>query len=464
MKLIKIILPFIIIFSANAVTAQTKAEKLDSIFSALYAKGKFNGNVLVAEKGNVLFQKSYGNANEETGEKLDANSMFELASLSKQFTAMGIMMLKEKGKLNLEDSIGKYIPELKFYGHVTIRNLLNHTGGLPDYMELVMEDMQPKKKIAVNDDIISLFAKHKPAAVFPPGEKYEYSNTGYALLASVIMKVSGQSFGDFLQKNIFTPLEMTNSTVYSRRLEPRKMKDYAFGYVYSQKLKKYILPDEDADSEIVIWLDGIVGDGTVNSTTGDLLKWDRALYTNKLISEEGKKELFSEGILKNGKKTNYGMGWMISNSKAYGKSVWHTGGWPGYSTYIDRELDNDYTVIFLQNHEGVQDPIRNVQKILYNEAAAPKRTEITLTKEQTKPLEGEYELGPGVTMKIFSEGDVLKTQLTGQNAFPIFAESETKFFLKVVDAQLEFVKDDNGKFSKVILHQNGRDIEATRIE
>lgn len=463
MKLNKIIFLLAVLFSANPVYAQTKAEKIDSIVTALYAKGKFNGNVLVAEKGNVLFQKSYGNANEEKGEKLDANSVFELASVSKQFTAMGIMMLKEKGKLNLEDTIGKYIPELKFYGHVTIRNLLNHTGGLPDYMELVMEDMQPQKKIAVNDDIIRLFAKNKPAAVFSPGEKYEYSNTGYALLASVIMKISGESFDDFLQKNIFTPLQMTNSFVYSRRLSPRNVKDYAFGYVYSKKDKKYILPDGDENSEIVIWLDGIVGDGTVNSTTGDLLKWDRALYTGKLISKEGVNELFSKGILNNGRKIGYGMGWMIDSSKAHGKAVWHSGGWPGYRTYIDREIANDYTIIFLQNHDETEIPFTEVKKVLYNEDNI-KRTEITLTNEQIKPLEGEYELGPGVTMKIFTEDGLLKTQLTGQKAFPIFAESETKFFLKVVDAQLEFVKDDKGKVEKVILHQNSRDLEAKKIE
>lgn len=299
---------FFLLLTGQAVLAQNAAQKADSVFSELYKKGKFNGNVLLAENGKVILSKSYGIANEATGEPLIENSVFELASVSKQFTAMAVMMLKEKGKLALDDSIGKYIPELKFYGNVTIRNLLNHTGGLPDYMESVYTAAVASKKIAVNKDIVATLAKNKMPAVFKPGEKYEYSNTGYALLSYIIEKVSGTSYKNYLEKNIFKPLGMEHSLVYTRRFAPQKIANYAYGYIYSDSLKKWILPDEDKDMDLVIWLDGITGDGSVNSTTTDLLKWDRALYTNKLISKESMQEMFTPPVLQNNQATQYGMG------------------------------------------------------------------------------------------------------------------------------------------------------------
>lgn len=195
---------------------------------------------------------------------------------------MAIVMLKEKGKLNYDDKMSKYIPELSNYKNITIRNLLNHTGGLPDYMEL-LDSLFDKRKIATNKDIIALFAKHNPKVLFEPNTKWEYSNTGYAFLASIIEKVTSMSFGEYLDKVIFKPLEMKNTFVYTRRYAPKKISNYAYGYVYSDSLKKYYLPDELTETKMVVWLDGIVGDGTVNSTVNDLLKWDRALYTDKLV-------------------------------------------------------------------------------------------------------------------------------------------------------------------------------------
>ncbi|HPH22627.1 MAG TPA: serine hydrolase domain-containing protein, partial [Chitinophagaceae bacterium] len=255
--------------------AQDRVAIIDSVVNNLFKSERFNGNILVAEKGNVLYNKSFGIANESTKELLNESSIFELASVSKQFTAMAIVILKEKGKLSYEDKISTFLPQLSNYKNVTIKHLLNHTGGLPDYMDL-MDSLFDKRKIATNKDIVDLFAKHNPKILFEPNTKWEYSNTGYAFLASIIEKVSGLSYGDYLQKAIFKPLEMNNTFVYTRRFAPKKISNYAFGYIYSDSLKKYILPDELEETKMVIWLDGIVGDGTVNSTVNDLLKWDRA--------------------------------------------------------------------------------------------------------------------------------------------------------------------------------------------
>lgn len=451
------------ILSGQLVFAQNKVQRIDSLLNSLYEKEKINGNFLIAEKGKIIYQHSFGNANEATKEKLNSGSIFEIASCSKQFTAMAIMILKEKGKLSLNDNITKYIPELSHYTNITIKNLLNHTGGLPDYMDL-MDTLFDKSKIATNKDIVSLFAKYQPKIVFEPNTKYEYSNTGYALLATIIEKASGLTYSDFLDKAIFKPLKMNRTFVYTRRLHPKKMDNYAFGYMYSDSLKKYVLPDDLDETKMVIWLDGIVGDGTVNSTTDDLFKWDRALYTTTLISKEGMNSVFEVATLNDGTKTNYGFGWGIDNNPDLGKTVAHSGGWPGYRSFIERHIDTDKTIIILQNHNNVSIPAKSIRNILYNKVLAVPvvRKEISLTQEQLIRLVGNYEIDKGVGVKITLDKEQLYTQLTGQDVFPLFAETEFNFFLKVVDAQFKFEKDDKGEISILYILQNGNKIKATR--
>jgi CubicO group peptidase (beta-lactamase class C family) len=373
------------------------------------------------------------------------------------------MILKEKGKLSLDDKITKYIPELSNYNGITIRNLLNHTGGLPDYMEL-MDSLFDKSKIANNKDIIQIFSKYQPKILFEPNTKYEYSNTGYALLASIIEKASGLTYADYLSKTIFKPLKMKNTFVYTRRLSPKKIDNYALGYVYSDSLKKYFLPDELKETNMVIWLDGVVGDGTVNSTINDLLKWDRALYTNKLLTQEGVKEVFEVATLKDESKTKYGFGWGIEDNADFGIITSHSGGWPGYVTFIERHITNDKTIIILQNHDNVSIPVKSIRSILYNKPLPVQkiRKEIIITTEQLKRFVGVYEVEKDFEIKISLDNDQLFAQLTGQNAFPIFAESEMLFFLKVVDAQIQFEKNENGDILNLFILQDGNKIEAKR--
>ncbi|MFN3969477.1 serine hydrolase [Flavobacterium sp.] len=444
---------------------QDRVKRMDSLLNALYAQQKINGNFLVAEQGKVIYKKSFGLANEETKEPLNENSIFELASVSKQFTAMAIAILQEKGKLNLNDKMSKYIPELAYYDNITIKNLVHHTSGLPDYMDL-METRFDKSKIATNKDIVKIFAKEQPKLVFDTNTKWEYSNTGYALLATIIEKASGMSYGDYLQIAIFTPLKMTNTFVYTRRYAPKKVSNYAYGYVYSDDLKKHVLPDDLAETKMVVWMDGIVGDGTVNSTANDLLVWDRALYTNQLLSKSGMEQVFTAGTLADGSATKYGFGWMLDNHPDYGKMASHSGGWPGYKTYIDRHLDNDKTIIILSNHDKVAIPINSLRSILYNKPLPTKkeRKEITLTNEQLQKFIGVYEIQPGFEITISTDKDQLFAQLTGQQALPIFAENETQFFLKVVDAQIHFVPNETGAINGLVLLQNGNKIEGKRIK
>lgn len=356
---------FLFLSIGNICFAQARIQKINQLLDSLFLQQKFNGNILIAEKGEIIYNRSYGIANETTREKLTQKSIFELASCSKQFTAMAIVILKEKGKLNVDDKISKYIPELSNYGTISIKNLLHHTGGLPDYMS-IMDTVWDKSNIATNNDIIAVFSKLKPKVLFEPNSKHEYSNTGYALLATIIERVSGMAYADFLKEYIFTPLKMKNSFVYNRRLAPKKIKNYAYGYLFIKSQNKYILPDEFEKTKMVYWLDGVVGDGTVNSNVIDLLKWDRALYAAKLVSSESINEIFSNGQLNDGSTGKHGFGWRIVDTEEFGKIAKHSGGWPGYMTYIERNLDNDKTIIILQNHYNVTMPADEIRNILYN--------------------------------------------------------------------------------------------------
>lgn len=442
----KFLLPILFSF-AITVNAQekTKADKLDSLFTKNYEDKIFNGNVLIAEKGKIIFQKSFGVADYETKRLLNNATIFELASVSKQFTAMGIVLLEKQGKLKYDDPISKFIPELSFYKNITVRNLLNHTGGLPDYMEIFSEKWD-KSKFATNKDIVTEFSKYKPEILFQPNEKYEYSNTGYALLGYIIEKVSGQSFGDYLEANIFKPLGMKNTFVYRSRFQPKVIENYAKGYIEND-FGSIISPDDLAKSYYTYYLDGMVGDGMVNSTTEDLLKWDRSLYTDKLVNEKDKAIIFQGAKLNDGKMTNYGFGWQIGENKEYGKVIAHSGSWAGYTNYIERNLSKDQTIIILQNIDThkTEIPAQGARKIINNE-----KTIVTTAK---KAVYSDKELNQflGVysaenfpmKVSITKENNVLYGQATGQDKFPTEALENNIFTFDLAGIKLIFNPEKN---------------------
>ncbi|AIL44566.1 serine hydrolase domain-containing protein [Elizabethkingia anophelis] len=398
-----------------------KEKKLDSLFTSLYAAKEFNGNVLVAEKGKVIYEKSFGLANEKTQQKLDKNTVFELASVSKQFTAMGIVQLEKEGKLSYNDPLTKYFPELSFYKPITIDNLLHHTSGLPDYMSLFDKNWD-KKKFATNKDVVEMLAKYKPERLFVPGDKYEYSNTGYALLGLIIEKVSKQSYGDYLNKKIFKPLGMANTRVYRSRYKPEKISNYALGYVVDSLGNKKLL-DDLGKEYYTYYLDGIVGDGMVNSTTGDLLKWDRALYGDKLVNQKDKDLIFSSIVTKDNKDTRYGYGWAIDTKYPFGKIANHSGGWAGYITFIERDLDYDKTIIILQNNdsEAASSPVKQLRNILYD--IKPIKVDLATLQKYS----GKYTKKNSKTFEVFFENNKLYVPLNPQVKLELEAISTNKF-------------------------------------
>jgi CubicO group peptidase (beta-lactamase class C family) len=341
---------FLLIVPAS-LTAQVNYSKLlDSFMIAQAAINHFNGNVLVAKSGTIIYQKAFGYRNYDTKELLDNNSIFDICSITKQFTALGILQLKERGKLKLTDSLRKYFPELP-YNNISIQNMLTHTSGLPSYDEDRPEKWD-HKKIAFNKDLIQFLVNEKLPIHFKPGERWEYSNTGYALLASIIEQVSGQTFKDYMDRNIFKPLGMLHTRVYNTRRSAKEIiPDYAFGFVYSGNLEKYILPDSLPEYASVIYLDGIEGDGAIISTTADMLKWDRALKNHTLLSAVTQKKMLSPQSIKDtASKKYYGYGIFLGRNEL-GNYIEHDGVWPGYHTYLIRYND-DITIIVLSNNES----------------------------------------------------------------------------------------------------------------
>ena len=195
-----------------------KSYKIDNLLEGLYANNQFNGCIAVIDHGNLIYHQSFGWANIARKDTLSLETPFRLASVSKQFTAMAIMILKEKGKLNYDDDIRKYLPELPYKG-VTIRNLMHHNSGIPDYLNahLPIRQYFSKKTLINNDDVIEYFRVKKPRLIFKPGTKASYSNTGYVFLASIVERVSKESFSHFMHHHVFTPLDMKNAFIYNTR-------------------------------------------------------------------------------------------------------------------------------------------------------------------------------------------------------------------------------------------------------
>ena len=457
----KIVLYSITLFLISLLKAQDRSSQFDSLFNKLHKENKFTGNVLIAENGKPVFQKSYGKAFREKDMDLNSETVFELASVSKQFTAMGIMLLKKQGKLQYEDSLRKFFPELS-YVNITVRHLLNHTSGLPDYMDMAKLHWN-NKKIMTNADMIALLAEKKPAILFGPGEKWEYSNTGYALLASIIEKVSALSFNEFLQANIFQPLGMYRTRVYRKRYEKVVIDNYAYGYV-KDSAGRFVMSDSlPATASMVYSLDGIFGDGVVNSTTGDLLKWDQALYTDKLVSSEMMQEAFMDAKLNGGKTFNYGFGWLLTNSNEFGRYYFHGGGWPGYATWIERHPRDNKTIILLANAGQANGSIKAIRNILYGIAEKP-LVEVPVDKKILNQYKGEYLFSNNDTLNIFLENGKLFATGAGQDKHQLHAETNDLFFRKDRDYKTQFIKNEQDEVIALNILREGPVIEAVKIK
>ena len=335
-------------FSCNT---ETKAErnKFDEFVTALQTQGIATGNILVYEAGEVVHRSSNGLRSINPVDALDLNSQFRLASVSKQFTGMAIMKLKETGQLDYDQKVTTILPDFP-YGTITVRQLLNHTSGLTDYERVIannfIKEDTTKTYILGNDDILEVFYDVHPDLDFQPGEKWEYSNTGYLVLATIVEKTSGQHFRAFLKERILDPVGMTNTTLYRYQIQSdANMPNRVFGY-------RTALNQTDLISNDYNIVNDVRGDGGIYSTLDDLYKWNLALANHTLISKAYLDEAWTPGILNNGEKTRYGFGWFLEQDAAKPRAVSHSGGWVGFVTYLFNEVGTKSGFVILTNNSG----------------------------------------------------------------------------------------------------------------
>lgn len=325
-------------------------QRLEKYLQYSFEKGYFNGNWIFSERGHIISKGSMGIAHPYRKNLLNENAVFEMASVSKQFTAAAIMVLGEQGKIKLNDSFHKYFPDNPYSKNITIEHLLNHTSGLPDYMDWLKNKGQKDKKIYPNSIMETFLNESDLPPMFLPGDKWDYCNTAYALLALIVEKASDKNFTDFMNEYIFIPCDMKNSCVYHRRMNGDTIDNYAFGMVFDEG--EYKLPDDTEEFNYVIPLDGIEGDGIINTTIEDMYKWDIALRKGTVLSLEAQRKMYTPAKTNDGETYPYGYGWQIEEDKDAGRIVNHGGGWPGYNTMFIRLLDKEVMLALMTNQTG----------------------------------------------------------------------------------------------------------------
>lgn len=552
MNLIKqtLILAFGLLF--NLADAQQKDDKLlttvfDSLFSEQFKTNEPGATVLVSRNGQIIYKKAFGMANLELNTPMQVDNVFWIASIGKQFTAVAILQLMEQGKLNLQDEITKFIPDYPTQGYkITIEHLLTHTSGIHNFSG--MED--PEKKLVSDctpNEVIDFF-KNLPMR-FPPGTKWEYSNSGYFLLGYIIEKITGKTYAEYLEENFFKPLGMTN-TLYANDTR-----------IIKNRVGAYSQGDHGFENSKPRNITHVYSAGAIQSTVEDFFKWHKAVHTYKLVKKENIDKAFTRYKLTDGKEADYGYGWRLGYVYE-SPSIWHGGLISGFGTmeiYLPKEdvfvavfsnCDCNYpkdiasklaalaigkpyeykeipvknailqgytgvyenqkgqqriitvtenqlysqlgrgpksklkayqkdmfffddnamqTIEFLRNKKGGIEKL-TTKKLYGNEVwnktnkSIPDSNGIKVNEKLLEMYVGEYEMTPDFTFSVTKEQDSLFIQATGQEKFQIFAETETKFFTKVDDAQFEFVKDDWGKVTKIILNQGGRQAEAKKIK
>lgn len=310
------------------------AAQMDALFATFDHPNAPGASVMVVHHGKPVFAKGYGLANLDTKTPCTTNTNFRLASVTKQFTAMAVMILVERKQLSLGESLADFFPEFPAIGkQITVRHLLTHTSGVLDYEDEIPEGTTIP---VLDQDVLRLLIKQDKTH-FPPGSQYRYSNSGYALLALIVEARSGQTFARFLKENIFEPLKMTNTLAYEAGLSV--VNNRAFGH--TQKSNVWLRTDQSLTSSVL-------GDGGVHSSVTDLFKWDQALYKPKLVSEPMLRVAFSPMTPTDKPGRSYGFGWYLTAYRGL-KEIYHSGETIGFRTRIVRYPEKKFTVIILAN-------------------------------------------------------------------------------------------------------------------
>ena len=438
--------PLSALAQSPAVSTDPTARMQQIIASYTDAKN-FMGTVLVVKDGKTLINQGYGSADLEWNIPNGSDVRYRLGSLTKQFTAASILLLQEQGKLNIDDPISKYMPDAPAaWSKITIYNVLTHTSGIPsftgfpDYRSTEWKDTNPAELVARFRD--------KPLD-FEPGTKFFYSNSGYVLLGYLIEKISGQSYADFLQQNIFTPLGMKDTGIDSNAaILPRRAQGY-------RRTPHGI--EHDGYISMTIPFSA----GALYSTTGDLLKWEQGLFGGKVLKPESLTRMTTPF------KNDYAFGLSVRTVNGH-KLITHNGGIEGFNTSLNTYPDDKLTVIVLGNLTGgAPDQIAaSLGKVALGQPVTliSERKEIMLPVARLSDYTGTYRVADlDADLVIGVSGPRLSAKLGRQNPADLYAESENNFFLKVADAQLEFFRDPTThRVDRLVIHQNNANHEGRR--
>ncbi len=317
----------------DSVKYKNEIYRIDTLYQKLYKANQFNGNVLVAKGSEIIYKKSFGYCVKEKNAFLNDTTLFQLASVSKVITSIATLLLYEQGKLILDKPVADILIDFP-YKDITVRHLLSHRSGIPNYAYFCDAFLKGETAILSNQDILNVIVKNKPVCYLKPNQRFNYSNTNYALLALIIEKISGKTYSDFLKQELFIPLGMKHSYTY----HSVDFFESNFSQGYTQSFKK-VANDR---------YDGVMGDKGVYTTTYDLFLLSTALFQHRLLSEQTQALAYTP-LSSEKKLSNYGLGWRMRNMYTPAKEVFHNGWWHGYRTAFHRRLKDSVTIIVLSN-------------------------------------------------------------------------------------------------------------------
>jgi len=440
----------LLLFSLLSTHAQPLAKRLDSLATFYSTTFDFNGSILVSKGNQVLISKGYGYQDKEKNKRNSPESIFLIGSITKQFTAEVVLMLAKEGKLSVDDKLSKYFPDYQYGDSITIQHLLTHTSGIFDYTRDEGWEKGNLEAPISDKELFALF-RNKPLN-FAPGTKWSYSNTGYKLLGLIIGKVTGKTYYENVRQRIFQPLGMTHSGFdFTHLADPQKTTGY-YGMRHDSFLVSIVVDSTQTNSA-----------GAIYSTTGDMLKWHRALQSYQLLPKAWQDKAFTPY------KHGYGYGW--ENDSLCGKHVLaHSGHIHGYNSNFYHLPDEDVCVVVLTNFMRTgADPIAyaaDIVRAMYDKdyvIPAP-RTEVQVEEPIKKRYAGVYMMDEdtSVSFTFRMKDKYLYLRVTGQPEVKLLPQSDTLFFTKVTDAQMEFKKNAQGTYN-MYLHQNGEVMEAKKV-
>ncbi len=355
MKFLRVLLP--VFLFVNMHSAAQNIRRISYVIDSMLAHHTISANILIGTDSKIIFEKNVGFSDISTAKPLQKSNAFQVASLSKQFTAYGIMVLKSKKLLDYDSSVKKYITEFP-YPAITIRHLLTHTSGLPNFTQQLLPKLDTTRSNG-NTELLALLVQKQLPLQSAPGTVFEYADIGYDLLATVIERISGKSYHSFMRQYVFKPANMRASSA-EQVTDIRRIKNdrLAVGHIFDSAAKTFVAAHLQPSRNNVFYLGDFYGDGSVVSTTFDLFMWHRMLTRHLLLPEILQKEAFDPYTIngelpktKTGRAIQYGFGWLVSSDNAMGPVLSHGGGHSGFTSYYYRFPQKKLCFVFLSNAE-----------------------------------------------------------------------------------------------------------------